>query len=116
MLADGGNFARAGRRSSISMSQSVGGSPLKSSQLAQVLRAAIISGAALYNSNDFDGCLRLFKQTAESVIAATGAAAVKVALQQASSIHKTMQERIWALRCSFDELLDEWGAGVTTST
>eukprot|EP00965_Chrysotila_dentata_P034218 1139570-Pleurochrysis_carterae.AAC.1 len=64
----------------------------------------------MYNANDFDGCLRLFKQTAESVIAATGSAAVSTALRTASEVSETMQHRIWALRSSFDKLLDDWEA------
>jgi hypothetical protein len=33
------------------------------------LRAAIINGAAMYNAEDAEGCLRLFLSTAESVLA-----------------------------------------------
>merc|ERR1712060_357674 len=83
------------------------GSTLSPLELARMLRAAGLNGAAMYNANDPEGCLRLFKQTAESVIAANGAQGVAAALQQASAtaIKRTQQQRIWVLRCAFDTLL-----------
>ena len=110
------------------------GRGLSAADLAKQLRAAIVQGAAQYNAGAPEACLRLFKQTAESVIAATGSQVVQRALQQAEAAPRppsarkagalgapgsplkdggaaenrnTLQQRIWALRCAFDQTLDE---------
>ena len=54
------------------------------------------------------GCLRLFQRTAESVVAATGSQAIALALQQSNAkSNRPLRERVWALRCAFDALIDE---------
>ena len=77
-------------------------------ELAQLLRAAITNGARQYNAGEGDGCLRLFQRTAESVVAATGSQAIALALQQSNAkSNRPLRERVWALRCAFDALIDE---------
>ena len=90
--------------------------------------------ACRYNAGAPEACLRLFRQTAESVIAATGSQVVQRALQQAEAAPRppsarskgsgsalgsplkdgsgadsrnTLQQKIWVLRCAFDQTLDE---------
>jgi len=76
------------------------------------LRAAIINGAAMYNAEDAEGCLRLFLSTAESVLASNMPApqihrAISRTNGQAGGHPMSLQARIWQLRSSFDLLLDE---------
>lgn len=82
-------------------------------QVRRTLRAAIVNGAALYNGEDGEGCLKLFTQTAEAIIAMTRSTAVAGALDKANGkggVPRTLQERVWLLRCAFDALLEEYSA------
>lgn len=79
------------------------------SDMLRTLRAGILHGAALYNAGDGDGCLRLFQQTAESVLANTRHVAVAEALEKVTSHYapNVISEKLWILRTAFDALVDE---------
>ena len=79
------------------------------SELLRMLRATILNGAALYSADDSDACYKLFVQTAESVIASTRSPTVAEALLKVTSIYapREMQQKLWLLRCAFDDLVDE---------
>jgi hypothetical protein len=78
-------------------------------ELLQTMRGAIMTGAALYNADDAEGCFKLFVQTAESIVATIRSPVVAEALQKATSIYAStdMQQQLWTLRTSFDALVDE---------
>jgi len=81
--------------------------------LATALGQAINAGAPAYNRGDVDGCYRLYLRTAERLIAACvdcpGARlALREGLQRCVSLPDS-DERAWALRDTFDGLLDVIG-------
>jgi len=75
----------------------------------RMVRAAIVTSAAMYNNDDGESAFELLVSTAESVVAATSSPVVAAALQQATSSLSTLtlQQKLWATRSSFDALLDE---------
>ncbi|KAL1508058.1 hypothetical protein AB1Y20_007654 [Prymnesium parvum] len=75
----------------------------------QTLRAAIMSGAALYNADDLEGCLNIFVQTAESVLVMNRSDVVVTAVNYATGPGRPIRDRVWMLRSAFDTLLDELG-------
>ena len=76
--------------------------------MLRTLKAAVTNGAAIYNANDADGCLRLFMQTAESIVVYNRTPAIVNALYsiRGHESPKTVQEQIWLLRCAFDDVID----------
>ena len=79
-----------------------------SEEVQRMVRAAIVTGAAMYNTEDGEGAFELFVSTAESVVAATSSGEVAAALQQATSHNSglSLQMKLWAIRSAFDQLLD----------
>ena len=78
--------------------------------IRHTLRAAIINGAAMYNAEDGEACLKLFLSTGESVLAMMPAPNIAKAVARASGQGgppMPLQERVWVLRSAFDSLLDE---------
>lgn len=78
-------------------------------ELLRTLRATILNGAALYNAEDAEGCLKLFTQTAESIVASTRSLGVIKALDKVNSIYapREMSQKLWLLRSAFDDLVDD---------
>ena len=70
----------------------------------------------MYNAEDGEGCLRLFLSTGESLLAITPLPAVAKAISRVearaagSASPLSLQERVWLLRKTFDDILDELDA------
>ncbi|MCP3097559.1 serine protease [Myxococcus sp. K15C18031901] len=81
--------------------------------MATTLGQAINAGAPAYNRGDVDGCYRLYVRTAERLIAACGDCpgaqrALREGLNRCVGLADS-DDRAWALRDTFDGLLDVIG-------
>uniref|UniRef100_A0A7S4HFM3 Uncharacterized protein n=1 Tax=Prymnesium polylepis TaxID=72548 RepID=A0A7S4HFM3_9EUKA len=77
----------------------------------RTLRAAIINGAAMYNAEDAEACLKMFVHTAETVLTLTRSQLIANAITRSGGGGRPIRDRVWMLRSAFDTLLDEIGDG-----
>jgi Protein kinase domain len=105
-LKEVGTTAPAPRPSRSSLAPSAAG-PAVPRDAVEVVWSAIQVGTSLYNAGDHAGCVRVYREAAEAILARKPrpavAARLRAALGRAKELHET--QAAWEIRFAFDDLL-----------